>query len=315
MLVKKKGAGQGDDRFFIIMGDTFTGLQACDRTTAEVLKFLIQQRSGASLGARAFASKARVATVDHYAAILKAERSLKMDLDCLSLVVGCEAHSVAGIHTKAMALMDADISGALHLALAVEMAGTMAKFQESIKQTVIARLVWPPARGQPPAAATLYRLRCIQALTIGWTRSSTMQRRALLRLLPLGDWRKRDCVEIFVDESVEELPPKEDFAWNIANSLTQGLAWHKLAKYPRSRWLGCEAAISQPILLDACHGLLRPSFEHFCMSVGKLQDHMSGCSSTNRKGTRFASVPVSTGVGMPKPMLGIVFLCGCPGGR
>lgn len=98
-----------------------------------------------------------------------------------------------------------------------------------------------------------------------------MQRRALLQLLPSGDWRNRQQVEVYVHPSMVELPDKDAFATRIANSLSQGLAWHKFAIYPRHRWLGCEAAISQPTLLDACHGLLFPTYEKFCATVGKLR--------------------------------------------
>lgn len=293
MLVKRK-PGPGDEQggqYFCILGDSFTNLQACDRTTGEVLKFLIQQRSACSLGAKAFSGKARLVTVDHYAANFKAERSLKRDLGWLSLVVGCEAHTIANLHSKTMQLIDQDITGALHLALAVEMAGMMSKFRASLTEVIAQRLTWPPLRGTPSHAAAQHRLRCIQALTIGWTRSSTQQRRALLCLLPLGDWRLRDRVEAYANDVADGLPEKETFVANIASSLTQGLAWHKLAKYPRSRWLGCEAAIAQPALLDACHGLLRPAFELFCKKLGaKVAVSASGvrnCSTPGVQRMRF----------------------------
>lgn len=270
MLVRRKGQGTSASQTFIILGDSLTDLQACDRTTAEVFRFMAHQRSQCSLGARAFKCHVRMVTVDHYAANLKAERALKYDRDWLSLVIGCEARTVAGIHTKVMQLVDYDICGAINLSCSVLIAGFMGKFRACLKTVVKSRLLWPPC---PPCGGILPdQLLCTGcvALTIGWSRSSVMQRRALLRLLPCGDWRKHDVVETYV-HPMAELPDRESYAEDIANSLTQGLAWHKFLVYPRHRWLGCEAAISQPTLLAACHGLLEPTVSLFCATVGKVR--------------------------------------------
>ncbi|CAK0802016.1 unnamed protein product, partial [Prorocentrum cordatum] len=270
MVVRKLAThAGGGDQYFSIVGDTITSLQTCDRTTAEVLKHLALSRSGASLGAKRFKVKARVVSIDHYAANLKAERSIKADLEWLSLVIRCEAHSVSTIHTRVMDLFTFDVSGALHVSLAVELAGMMDKFRASLRAVIIERLVWPPLRGRPSADAERHRLRCIHALTVGFSKASKLQQQALLRSMPLGDWRKRDVVEVYLTGLVGELPSKAVLAKEVAHSLVQGISWHKFAKYPRNRWLGGEAAISQPTLIDACHGLLRPTFEHFCRSVGK----------------------------------------------
>jgi len=273
MVFKKKAApGSSEaDAYFLLVGDSLTALQACDRTIAEVLRHLVKLRSCATLGSRPFRSKARMVTVDRFSGNLKAERALQHDLQWLSLVIGCEAHGVARVHTKALGLMDFDISGAMHLALSVTMAGTMQKFKRCVREVIAERLAWPPLRGQPTVDAEQYRLRCICALTNGWSRASSMQRKALLHMLPSGDWRKRNVVEVYVSPEVKNLPDKELLINNFAHSLAQGLAWHKLAVYPRHRWLGCEAAISQPTLLDACHGLLRPAYQKFCKMVGKWQ--------------------------------------------
>ena len=98
-----------------------------------------------------------------------------------------------------------------------------------------------------------------------------MRKKALLSMLPVGDWRKRDIVEVYMSPLIERISiaDKDRAASAVASSLAQGLAWHKLVIYPRHRWLGCEAAISQPTILEACHGLLRPAYQQFCAMVGK----------------------------------------------
>ena len=271
MLLKKKGGegGGGQDCYFMVIGDSITPLQAVDRTTAEVFRHLWRSCTCASLAAKGFASKARAVTADHYAAQLKAERVIRNDLKWMSLIVGCEAHKVAQVNGRTMSIVDDTITGAIHLALSTTLSGMTDKFRASLREVIEERLDWPPRFGAPPDDAQRYRRQCIESLTLGWSMTSTWQRRVLLSMLPSGDWRKRDCVEVYLPVNTDPLPEKRVVAADMARGLTRGLAWYRLAIYPRHRWLGCEAAISQPAIIDACHGLLRPAYERFCSKVGK----------------------------------------------
>ena len=54
---------------------------------------------------------------------------MKEDLKWLHFMVACEAHRVAGVHTRTMLALNSVISGAMHLALSVTMLATSAKIQ------------------------------------------------------------------------------------------------------------------------------------------------------------------------------------------
>jgi len=251
-------------RFVHIIGECIAGLQVVDRTTAEVLRYCCQLRNTTGLASRRFPLRIRCAAVDHYQANLKSERVFAKERGFLSLVVGCESHSVSNIHAKTMLLLDYHISGCINLALSVEMAGYMNRFRDALRQVIKRRLVWPPLRGSSTLEATSYILRAIASLNTSWSKASQLQRRVLLELLPNGNWLRRGTVEVHINDSVTDLPPKQVFAESVADSLTQGLCWEKFQKYPRHRWFGAEASVMGPTLLEVCHGLLRPAFELFC---------------------------------------------------
>ena len=63
-------------RFITMIGEALHGLQACNRTTAEVTVEMIRQISACTLAAQHFATRLRMATADHYAATMNAERTI-----------------------------------------------------------------------------------------------------------------------------------------------------------------------------------------------------------------------------------------------
>ena len=67
----------------------------------------------------------------------------------------------------------------------------MEKFRQCVREVTAERLARPPLRGSPPVDAQLCRVRCIKALTNGWSRASTTKRRLLLLALLPGGWRKK----------------------------------------------------------------------------------------------------------------------------
>lgn len=255
--------------FALFIGGTIQGLQAVERTTAETLLRLIHARSACSLGAKAFRTKLRLAVVGRYAANFKAEREVRREREWLGLAIGCEVHMVSGIHTKALACFDSSISGAIHLSLSMDLAGMMEKFRGCLRKVILQRVTWPPLRGEPSSEAKRYRIHAISSLVVGWGRASRLQRAAILLALPMGDWRRTDRVEVDLSLHHTELPDKKAFLTRFADSLANGLSWNKSAKYPRHRWFGAEESISQPCLMQACHGLLAPAYAEFCKQFDK----------------------------------------------
>jgi hypothetical protein len=138
----------------------------------------------------------------------------------------------------------------------------MQRFRKALLSVIEERIEWPPPRGSPSRDATLYRLRCIASFTNSFAGASKMQRQRLLRLLPNGDWRLQNTVQALVPCGLA-LPSKEVFVREVAQGILAGLTWEKFKVYERSRWFGAEQAVSGIALVQACHGLLLPSYARF----------------------------------------------------
>lgn len=266
-------ADPNDVAFVSVVGESVFGLEAVDRTTAEVTVQLIRQRCMVTLAALHFEDKLRLTMTDHYGANFKAERVRQIELmHWLFLVLGCEAHSTAIVAKRSSnAHFDADISGFKHLASAMAPAGYMNLFRQSLTEVIIERMVWPPLRGEPPLAAIRYRLAAIASLSNEWCGLSALQRRALLQMVPNGDWWTPDVVEWYLHESIVELPAKEHFQKAIAESTVAALCWHKFSEFNGKDWFGLEATVTRPTLIQACHGLMQPAFARFCTKLGAKQ--------------------------------------------
>ena len=126
----------------------------------------------------------------------------------------------------------------------------MDNFRQCFREVIAKNLVWPPLATSP----------C--AIVSGAVHQGTHQ------ALPAGDWRTKDRVEVYFPLSGTVVRLRRSVVHLVARGLTRAITWHKLAIYPRHRWLGCEAATSQPALLESCHGLLLPACAGFCYVVG-----------------------------------------------
>ena len=274
MLVAKKQQGpvpKGPKKYAIILGKAISGLQCSDRSTGEVMREMAFARSGVSLGIRAFKTKLRVTMSDACSSNKKTERQIKLDrsalkMQCLSL--HCAAHVIAAIHTKTMDLVKPMVSGVHHLAKSVQLGGMMGRLRRSLKSVIKDRMVWPPLHGQPTVEATQHRCRCIGAMTSGSRRSTALQQRVSLQGLPLGDLRKLGIVETYYPAGVTQVPDKEEYSEEFSDTLSEGLMWFAFERYRLDRWFGAESAVSQPLLVVLCHGLLLPAFMKFCEGLG-----------------------------------------------
>ena len=128
-------------------------------------------------------------------------------------------------------------------------------------------LVWSPLWGSPPGDAQLCRVRCTKSFTNGWSRASTTQRTLLLQALRATGGRRIASKSIPLSRRRSSLQLKASFTWWRAGSLVQSRG--ASSRYTRDidGW-GCVAAISQPVLSEACHGLLLSAYAKFCNLVG-----------------------------------------------
>jgi hypothetical protein len=86
-----------------------------------------------------------------------------------------------------------------------------------------------------------------------------------------GDWRLQNTVQVWVPCGLA-LPSKEVFVREVAQGILAGLTWEKFKVYERSRWFGAEQAVSGIALVQACHGLLLPSFARFVQAQQRQRE-------------------------------------------
>ncbi|CAK0909909.1 unnamed protein product, partial [Prorocentrum cordatum] len=226
-----------DGQLAACWGRSSTWLQLLDRTTGEVLREATCQRSSITQFCEKFKSKTRLTCLDKAASNEKAERAYLKDLNEVAggwqrLHIFCEVHLVALAHKKTFKLCDALISGQIHLALSINEGTGFTRFAMCVKKVVKARM------------------------------------QLSLAYLPNGDWRKRDCVEVYLPENATY---DEDYVKEvISESLTRCLVGARFTVYNRSKWTRSDSAWDEFCLLEGCHGLASAAWERWCREARDL---------------------------------------------
>ena len=244
------------ERFWAIVGQFVSPLQATDRSTSDCLAGLLRE-FGPKCGTAAEMAdrKVRLTTTDAYLANARAERinnSLRPGWDHLGHF--CHAHKLATAQEKAMLLLDPLISWCISLAKSLEPAGEMGRLRQCFKtllrsgHTIIDTL--PPRDSQE----TAYKNFILDTFLGRSPRTATM-RALLLRGAP-GDWRKTDTFQIFIPEGStleDELKWCEDF-------FVSCLAGVQIYLFKRARWSGATKTMNQIGIFMAIHHLLQKVF-------------------------------------------------------
>lgn len=181
-----------------------------------------------------------------------------------SLFFACEVHKVSIVHRRTFSICDDDISGQVHLSLAVNLGTGMLMFGRLLRAFVRERLV--VMRGRPPRAAQEYRQHLLRLCMARGSR--LLAKRLYLSRLPNGDWRKREVVEVYVPEHVSV--DRSRIAEVVGDALQQCVAGAHLTTYPRHRWTKADRALDDCIMLDAIHGLLSAVFPLWCRECGAI---------------------------------------------
>ena len=100
-------AAAAADQYFLFSGNPVTWIQTLESASTECLKAALQATSPVSRASQAFGMRVRAAISDRLAANQKAERALAAErgLGWVSLQFACDVHSVARVHTKALAFV------------------------------------------------------------------------------------------------------------------------------------------------------------------------------------------------------------------
>ena len=146
-------------------------------------------------------------------------------------------------------------------------------------------------RGCAPPDAQAYK-RKLLGLCAARGRDLLFQRHAL-SLLPNCDWRRGDCIGIFMPDGVafDAAAVKEA----VAEGLRKCLASARFALYPRNRWTGCGRAWDQFLLLEGVHGLASAVWPLWVPSTDIGRPRGEDAS----KCTPLPNVPIASSQGCP----------------
>lgn len=292
--------------YVTLRGSSSGWLQAADRMTADVIKFLLQTGSPTSLGALQFQRRTRMVCTDKFSANQRAERAIRSERnDSWKLLhVDCRVHINATIHSSTFdcGTDKENISNMIHLCLSLRVQGQMFKFRKLLRQWIVDHVVL--LSGAPSAEAVTFRERAIR-MFFGGTKEA-VPKLALLRAFANGDWRNESAVEHF---SVSVVTDPEQVALvktRVADAIVEALASSQPSVYPRHRWDGSERSIDDVARLEVVHGLLSRGYALYTAHVRAQQTAAEASNAEPRLPTTEESQPSaephSTGASCEPPV-------------
>jgi hypothetical protein len=177
----------------VIRGMTL--LQALESTKSRVVAAALMQRSAVSQAARAFPFRVRSSCPDRASSSKLAERIIARTRSGWSHSHNdCDVHIVSTCYGKCFGVnFGKEIQGLLHGAMSVRHGSYMTKLRQALFEGVYETL--DIRYGEPSLDAIRYRKRMIETFFSRGTDAARV--RVLLTMIPNGDWRKRDVVEVY----------------------------------------------------------------------------------------------------------------------
>ena len=263
-----------------ILGPHYSPLQSMPRTTGEALRDCLLLSTGVSLDADKFRLKCRTVACDRAGYNKRGEQLLAQDRGgwCTS-VFHCDIHALANSFTKTFeGLASADVTGLLHTALSLKMHGHWSLFRQSITEEIMSREIEVHAGACPPEIMMFKQTILLHVMDDGGLTGLD----TVLSLLSAanGNWRLVDRLDFYWETAWGPPPDAKSLKKHLADGILQTLASHRPRIWPRHRWTGFKAAVCDVLMLEAVHGLLRPSYQRFLTHL--QQQPQAGMESTPR---------------------------------
>ncbi len=260
-------------KFLHLQGYVPTWLQVLDSTTAENTKACVL-RNYAQVPdlddfCRLFPWQLQLATVDRYAANLRAERSILHDNVSPAYskyTKTCDVHVVTQVHLKTISVLDNDVSGMLHTSLAQYGAGVLHSLRSilaNILSTELTVIYDAPPQGMVrkhreelhnlflpiPNAETLDNVSC-----------STLIRRYILGTMLNGDLEKEEVTHFCPFNCCRDF---NDTVSKMTSYVVDALIPGKMPRFVRSRWNQQAESVCWAGLLASHHNLLQKVLSEF----------------------------------------------------
>ena len=245
---------------FVVNGLDLSWNQILDRDTGACQYAALQQSSQVSKHANDFPLKVRLTTTDQAGANHSSERLMLASRGAgwVGVHLACNVHIAARVVQRTVSLEEPIVSGMLNVSLTLADGAAMTRYRRSLVQVLESRIVF--LHSQPSAEALAYR----DFVLDNFCRTGTSQevRRQLLLTYANGDWRQRDVFQHCVPAGVAF--DDRELKQHIIQAMLQALTPTLFKVYPRHRWVGCDLATDQLLLIECVHGLGSASFLTMC---------------------------------------------------
>ena len=266
-LVARKSESQQEE-FILISRSCPTRLFIMDRCTGENLRQALRFSESRTMAAASFQQHARLSCCDKAASNQRAEYGFADGRRVHGFghpqFPDCDVHIAATIHGATFAPMSKQVQGLVRVALSLSFGTYIDAFRKILPEVVMERAVIKV--GTAPASAQLFRQRAM--ILFSGRGGRAVQRLLALRLLPNGDWRKPDVIEMYCDRSVRAAYSDDQLKNQLAFGLE--LACLNIAPpvYNRHRWLGMDLSLDALGRLSIIHDLLPVVYGRFVQRFG-----------------------------------------------
>lgn len=146
--------------------------------------------------------------------------------------------------------------GLLNAGLSMATAGMTQDFRRCLRDVILNKLAIKV--GESPPHCEIYRATALRTLL---PRGGGLAlRRALLAVLPNGDWTNQNEVEVYLNQQQADVADFNRLASDIASALVAAMLQRKIRVFTRNRWLGQEEAVCDVSLLETVHGLFSAAY-------------------------------------------------------
>eukprot|EP00971_Amphidinium_carterae_P352130 6492445-Amphidinium_carterae.1 len=284
--------------FVKIYGETPCALQAMQKGTSEVLKESLFRVAATSPASEQFALKTRAVSSDQFKGNLRAGTGIHESRGhrWQHLATYCEIHATSrAFHKTFDTNVPEHITGLIRCALSLRVGGAMTSFRQSLREIISERV--HIYYGRASDTARMHRHHCLSLFLDG--SSNALLHRYLLSALPNGDWRCTSEVQVFLPIDMQHKVVKKDLVATLTDGLLMALTSRKPALFVRHRWSGCDQAVNELAILEACHGLLSACYAKFLQKLTRKGGSTASASSSKPANEEYPNSNQALSMDMP----------------
>ena len=259
-----------DGKYVVVVSSGMCHLQLLERCSVRCMLAAQLATTSVTHACARFKHRLRMSTTDAAAANPLCERTFASQMADARFHVThtlCDVHVVARMQKRVHDPMASCVTGVLQHALSLQSGASMNLFRAALRAVIRERGGVKLIHGSLLAAATRRRASFLRLFCARGR--NAIAKRALLLLLPNGDWNSRRP-EMYVPSQQSQVTAAE--AERImSNGLVTALAGSSFELYPRHRWCAADLAIDSSGILEVVRELGCGAYTHYLALLGHCQ--------------------------------------------